>query len=513
MPIFTKIYRDRYLDSFETLFRTTFLSSCEGIGSAFVGMGGRDGKSVIASLSLTCKETDSASETDLVVVADAVSQVAFQAAVDSLEEKAAAKVKKASFASVRSAVQTNAAANMCVISVPGEYVKHEAVGALDAGLHVLIFSSHVPLEEEREIKEYARDRGLLCMGPDCGVANINGAALVLGSITNRGPFGICGASGIGIQYIGAILHKAGSGVSQIVGTGGNDTKDEVGGITTLVGIDALENDPETKYIVLVSRKPGVETLERIKSRIMSCKKPVVAHIMGTTAEEITAAGAIWAENLEDTAQKALELAGKALEFDSEEKLGEMAAAAVSKMAPAQKYVRGAFVGGTYCDEAVRILRDSVGEVYSNISTEPEWQLKDSLVSVKNTLIDYGEEEFTQGKPHPTIEPSIRLPAIMHEAEDPETAVILLDFVLTPSGPVDTSDLTIAEIKKAQVLARSRGGEIAVVASFCGTNLDIQDIDRQEAALKEAGVYICMSNYRAAQLAGEIARRKMEVSNG
>lgn len=60
------------------------------------------------------------------------------------------------------------------------------------------------------MKELAREKGLLCMGPDCGVANINGSALVLSSINNRGPFGIVGASGTGIQHVAAILHEAGA---------------------------------------------------------------------------------------------------------------------------------------------------------------------------------------------------------------------------------------------------------------------------------------------------------------
>ena len=36
------------------------------------------------------------------------------------------------------------------------------------------------------MKELAREKGLLCMGPDCGVANINGAALVLAGLAARG---------------------------------------------------------------------------------------------------------------------------------------------------------------------------------------------------------------------------------------------------------------------------------------------------------------------------------------
>jgi FdrA protein len=133
----------------------------------------------------------------------------------------------------------------------------------------------------------------------------------------------------------------------------------------------------------------------------------------------------------------------------------------------------------------------------------KWLLKDPGKSIKNTVIDYGEEEFTQGRPHPTIEPGVRNSAILKEASDPETAVILLDFVLTPPGPKDPAKAAIAEVKKAQELVRARGGELAVVASVCGTNSDIQNAEKQEDALREAGVFVCSSNFKAALLAGKI----------
>ena len=100
----------------------------------------------------------------------------------------------------------------------------------------------------------------------------------------------------------------------------------------------------------------------------------------------------------------------------------------------QKYVRGAFSGGTYMDEAMQTLAEKVGPIYSNSPLKEDWRLLDSHVSVENTCIDYGEEEFTLGRPHPAIDPGVRQPAILREAADPETAVILLDFILTPPDP-------------------------------------------------------------------------------
>ena len=275
-----------------------------------------------------------------------------------------------------------------------------------------------------------RKKGLLCMGPDCGVANINGAALVLASINARGPFGICGASGTGIQHVAAILHAAGTGVSQTIGTGGNDLKNPVGGIMMLMGIDALEADMDTKYIALISRRPGDEVLPKVLNRISECRKPVVVFFMGCERELIESAGAVWAENLDDCAQKCLTLISKEYPLESDEELSDRAAEAVKMLGKEQKYVRGAFSGGTYMDEAMQTLAEKVGPIYSNSPLKEDWRLLDSHVSVENTCIDYGEEEFTLGRPHPAIDPGVRQPAILREAADPETAVILFSILKT-----------------------------------------------------------------------------------
>src|SRR2546430_9132504 len=46
--------------------------------------------------------------------------------------------------------------------------------ALRAGLHVMLFSDNVPVEQEIDLKRLARERGLMLMGPDCGTAIVNG---------------------------------------------------------------------------------------------------------------------------------------------------------------------------------------------------------------------------------------------------------------------------------------------------------------------------------------------------
>ena len=242
MSVFIRIEKDRYIDSLETLFSSSVLVEQEGVNSGYVGIGSKAFRDTAAEEGLSCPELASATDNDLVIIADCRDKASFDAAVKAVQASFEAKGESTSeetFVSAKAAVKKHPEANLCSIAVPGEYALTEVRKALNAGLHCVVFSNNVPLEDEREMKLLAREKGLLCMGPDCGVANIDGAALVLSSINARGPFGICGASGTGIQHVAAIMHEAGSGVSQTIGTGGNDLKDKVGGIMMLMGIDAL----------------------------------------------------------------------------------------------------------------------------------------------------------------------------------------------------------------------------------------------------------------------------------
>ena len=78
---------------------------------------------------------------------------------------------------VRGAVRSNPQSNLAVISVAGHYAAAEAWEALKNGLHVLLFSDNVSIEDEIALKDYAAQHGLLMMGPGCGTAIINGVAL------------------------------------------------------------------------------------------------------------------------------------------------------------------------------------------------------------------------------------------------------------------------------------------------------------------------------------------------
>ena len=182
---------------------------------------------------------------------------------------------------------------------------------------------------------------------------------------------------------------------------------------------------------------------------------------------------------------------------------------VKKYAPEQKYLRGLYTGGTYMDEAASAMIPRIGTIWSNCPIQPEWKLEDSYISKDNSCVDYGEEEFTLGRPHPAIDPSIRKPAILREAMDPEVAVIVLDFILTPPGHMDPTGYVLDDVKMAQQVAEAEGRHLTFIASVLGTTADLQDKNKQERQLREAGVIVCQTNYRAAVLASEIIRQIKE----
>ena len=89
--------------------------------------------------------------------------------------------------SLAAALRAQADANLAVISLPGAYAAREARKALERGLHVMLFSDNVSLEDEIALKALGRRKGLLVMGPDCGTAIINGMPLCFANVVKRGP--------------------------------------------------------------------------------------------------------------------------------------------------------------------------------------------------------------------------------------------------------------------------------------------------------------------------------------
>jgi FdrA protein len=390
------------------------------------------------------------------------------------------------------------AANLALISTPGDYAAAEAMKALRLGLNVMLFSDNVTVEDEIRLKRYARERDLTVMGPDCGTAIVNGIPLGFANVVRRGAIGAVAASGTGLQQVTCLVDRWGQGISQAIGTGGHDLSARVGGITMLQGLNALAADPGTRVVVLISKPPDPEIATSVLAAAEAAGKPIVVNFLGADPSTVRRPNVHPVRTLEDAASLAVSLAG------GRRPESAVPAAAIPQLAPGQRYVRGLYSGGTFCYEALVLLSEALGPIASNTPLEPDRQLADVWQSEGHTAIDLGDDLFTRGRPHPMIDQKLRIERLQKEAADPEVAVILFDVVLGYGAHPDPAAELGPAIRNARAAAEREGREIAFVGSVCGTAADPQDLGRQETALREAGALLAESNAQAVRLAARIA---------
>jgi len=166
-----------------------------------------------------------------------------------------------------------------------------------------MFSDNVPLADEVALKQEAQQRGLLMMGPDCGTAIIGGTPLAFANEVPRGSIGLVGASGTGLQEVSTLIGRSGAGVSHAIGVGGRDLKEAVGGITTLMAIDALDRDPGTEQIVIISKPPAPSVAKRVLQRVGESRKPVTVCFLGVDDMALPA-NAVLVSDLRSAAERA-----------------------------------------------------------------------------------------------------------------------------------------------------------------------------------------------------------------
>ena len=150
-----------------------------------------------------------------------------------------------------------------------------------------------------------------------------------------------------------------------------------------------------------------------------------------------------------------------------------------------------------------LAMDKLDNVYSNIQRDPKFKLAEHQKSVANTFLDFGSDEFTDGKPHPMIDPSTRIERFIEEAKDPEVAVIVLDFEIGYGSNPDPVGVMIPAIKKAKELAAKRGQHLEIIGYVLGTDLDEPNIKEQYQKLLDAGVTDASSCTNAGLLAREM----------
>jgi len=505
MVVVGQVRKGAYFDSVTLMNVARELSSMEGVADAAVVMGTEENRAILAGADLLTSEFKNSSDTDLLIgiraESDEIAATALAAVDGFLESVRATSDDGEAFTprSLESALDVVPDANLALISVAGRYAGAVAARALDHGLHVMLFSDNVDLDTEIELKRRAHDLGLLVMGPDCGTAIINGVPLGFANAVNRGPVGIVAASGTGLQEVSTLISENGSGISQAIGTGGRDVKSAVGGVTFLDGLRALGSDPDTEVIVLVSKPPDPDVLAAIRDEAARTGKPVVSVFLGAAPE-----GPGDARTLAEAAHKALALvSGTRLaelpgpEDLMNEDIGKRAGEIADARSDAQRYLRALMSGGTFAVETQIVLADmGATGVHSNVHGGNAVDLEDPLVSVANTVVDLGADEFTVGRPHPMIDYALRVKRIEQESRDPSVAVILLDVVLGYGSNMDPA----GELADA---VRDAATRVAVICSVTGTGGDPQGKVRTVDNLQAAGAVIMPSNASASALAAGV----------
>lgn len=511
MKIHNIVRKNTYYDSVTLMLISKQLKQLEGLDDVSVMMGTPANRVILGEAGLLDDTGADAGPNDLIIAFRAPLGTDTQWVCNQIDEQLTRKVSGST--SVEKAVLRSAAqayrempdSNLAFISVPGEYAALEAYRALKHGKNVFLFSDNVSIGEEARLKQVALEKGLMVMGPDCGTAIINGVGIGFANRVRRGNVGVVAASGTGLQEVTCLLDAVGVGVSQAIGTGGRDLKEEIGAVTMHQAMDFLLTDPDTDLVILISKPPAKAVAEKILARLSGVDKKVVLCFIGYNAEP--PAGVTITSTLEETVLQAARLSGiNAALLTPEGEIAAWADAARSGLAPGQRCVRALYAGGTLCYEAMLILSQQLGAVYSNIPLNKELTISDALAPGQHSAVDLGDDEFTRGRPHPMIDGTLRNEYIAKVAADPETAVLLLDVVIGFGASADPAGDLVPVLIAAREEAAAAGRKLAIVAYVCGTDQDDQGKSDQVAKLEQAGVLVTRSNAEAARLAAMIVKK-------
>lgn len=485
----SEIRRGAYYDSVVLMQLQASLKALPGIINAGVMMGTDNNKELLRQNNLLTPEAESVEVEDLIISVTGADEKKIRSALDQvdqlLSERKSNLEQEYLPKSLEAAVKMMPDAKWVLVSVPGQYAIDIAAEALRLQKNVFLYSDNVSTEKEKSLKKEAIQNGLLVMGPDCGTSIINGIGFGFANQVRKGPIGLVGASGTGLQQVSSRIHQLGSGITHAIGTGGRDLSEEIGGITSQQGLDLLNRDPETEVIILISKPPSSTVTSRLLRAAASFKKPVVVNFIGYTPPPAGKMGAniYFASSLGEAAELAVKLA------DSELTLTPFVQSVPEGLESKQLYLRGLFSGGTLAYEAMLILQNYLPGIHSNIPLDQKYKLTDAHISQGHTIVDLGEDEFTKGRPHPMIDNTLRIERLIKEAEDPTVAIIFMDIVLGFGAHPDPASEFVPVISAALNTAKQDGRKLEIVVTIIGTDDDPQDLNFQIEEFKEAGAKV------------------------
>lgn len=500
-------YPDTYVDSVLLMEATRQMGAIPGTEWAAAVMGTPANLEELAQAGVPLPPAAAIRANDLVLAVKAASDDEAEAALDAGH----AAVTKAAGAggggdvagparprTIEEALAVLPEANVAIVSVPGAYAALEAHKALSAGLHVLLFSDNVALDDEVELKRRAVAEGRLVMGPGAGTAMLGGTGLGFANAVRRGRVGVVAAAGTGAQEVMTLLDRWGEGVSQAIGVGGRDLSAAVGATMSRFALSLLDEDADTEAILLVSKPPAPDVAARLLASPPG--KPLTAALIGLAEPLPVPPGTSLAGTLEGAVVTVLERLGHRV-ADPGEGLAACVEEVLGGLSPQRGAVVGLFSGGTLCYESMVVMRRHLGPIYSNVPLDKSWGLP--APPGAHVCLDLGEEEYTQGRPHPMIDPAARAQHLLDAAADPTVAVLLIDVVLGYGSHPDPASILGPACRQA-----AAGGDGPVVVAYVlGTEADPQVRSAQCRALEEAGCLLAPTGARAALMAAAVAMRQ------
>lgn len=483
----TIIMKNSYQDSVVLMLLTSKLNQLDEVTRVSIMMGTPANIDIFKASGFDTKELDEATSNDMVVMLEVASEDDKEQVLSMINEELSSTSDgegevEDKINSWGKALKKAPDANVALISIPGDYAALEIEQAIDHGLHAFVFSDNIPLKEEARLKQKAHDKGLLVMGPDCGTGVIHDLPLAFTNNNRKGRIGVIGASGTGIQEVTTLIHRYGQGVTNAIGTGGRDLSTEVGAISMIDSIVALNEDVETDVIVVISKPPAKEIETKVLNVLRKVDKPVVTLFLGSKPE-VHEEGLYHAYTLEEAAQLATKLMNKEAVVYTPAPVKEI------PLSTTAKGIKGYYSGGTLAYEAAFLLQDALS--LEGNDTPEGYTLK----AGSHEVIDLGDDMYTKGKPHPMIDPEIRIEKIKSVIEDNDTAVVVFDVVLGYGAHEDMATALKPAIEKG-----IKESDIRFVAVVVGTDEDHQNMASQIAILEDMGVTVCENNVQALRTA-------------
>ena len=188
------------------------------------------------------------------------------------------------FGTVKEAMEATGA-DVTILFVPPPFTKDAMIEAVDAEIPLaVVITEGAPVLDTAEAHNYNVSKGskTRILGPNCPGIITPGESLVgitPANITGKGPVGLVSKSGTLTYQM--MYELSDYGFSTAIGIGG----DPIIGTTHIDCIEAFENDPETKVIVMIGEIGGdaeERAAEYIKANVT---KPVVGYVAGFTAPE------------------------------------------------------------------------------------------------------------------------------------------------------------------------------------------------------------------------------------